>query len=41
MEMNILSVSMETVNMVLDGLGTWDELQITAAGVLPIVELEK
>lgn len=41
MEMNILSVSMETVNMVLDGLGTWDELQITAAGVMPIAELEK
>lgn len=40
MEMNILSVSAETVNAGLSGLERWDDLETTAAGVLPIVELE-
>ncbi len=41
MEMNILSVSVENVNQALSGLVRWDELQITAAGILPIVEIEE
>ncbi len=39
LEMNILSVSEETVNRVLSGF-QWATLQVTAAGVLPIGELE-
>ena len=39
LEMSILSVSEELVNEVLSSLD-WDGLQITAAGVLPIGELE-
>lgn len=41
MEMNILTVSAETVSEVLSGLGQWDEVPITAAGILPIVEFEE
>ena len=41
MEMSILTVSVDTVNMVLSGLGQWEDLQVAAAGVLPIVELAK
>jgi len=41
MEMNLLSVSAETANLALSGMGPWEELQVTAAGVLPIVELEQ
>ncbi len=41
MEMNILSVSAEAVNQAVSGLGRWDELQTTAAGVLPIVEIKE
>ncbi len=37
--MNILSVSEEAVNLVLSGVQR-ETLQITAAGVLPIGELE-
>ncbi len=40
LEMNILSVSEETVNLLLSGL-QWETLQATAAGVLPIGELER
>jgi hypothetical protein len=41
LEMNILSVTPEIINQVLKGVGPWDELSTTAAGVLPIVELDK
>jgi len=40
LEMNILSVPEETVNLLLSGL-QWETLQFTAAGVLPIGELER
>jgi hypothetical protein len=41
MEMGILSVSAETANAVLSGLVRLEELPITAAGVLPIAELDR
>jgi hypothetical protein len=41
MEMSILSVSVETANLVLSGLVRLEELPITAAGVLPIAEPDK
>ncbi len=40
LEMNILSVSEETLNLLLSGV-QWEALQVTAAGVLPIGELER
>lgn len=41
MEMSILTVSAETVNLMLSGLVEWDTLEVVAAGVLPIVEVDK
>jgi len=41
LEMNILTVSVDTMNMVLVDLGRWEDLEVAAAGVLPIDELAK
>jgi len=41
MEMSILSVPAENANLVLSSLGRLEDLPITAAGVLPIVDPDK